>query len=85
MTLTSGRIAAIPVNCDFAIMAKENGDKSNLAPRIESSDLESVIRAVVKGSPKFGARLEQNRETLVPAHGIGQSPKRRHSQVNWDR
>lgn len=65
----------IPVNCDFAIMAKENGDTSNLAHRIESGDLESVIWAVVQGSPKYRARLEQNRETLDAASldtcGIG--------------
>jgi radical SAM protein with 4Fe4S-binding SPASM domain len=73
--LRYGAEEGIPVNCDFAIMAKENGDTSNLAHRIESGDLESVIRAVVQGSPKYRERLEQNRETLDAASldtcGIG--------------
>jgi radical SAM protein with 4Fe4S-binding SPASM domain len=62
--LRYGADAGIGVNCDFAIMAMENGDTANLAHRIEASDLEAVIRAVVDGSPKYRALLEQNRDAL---------------------
>lgn len=73
--LRYGAEAGIGVNCDFAIMAKENGDTANLAHRIETGDLEAVIRAVVQGSPKYRALLEQNRDALDAASldtcGIG--------------
>ena len=73
--LRYGSENGISVNCDFAIMAKENGDTSNLAHRIEAGDLESVVRAVVQGSPKYRALLEQNRDALDAASldtcGIG--------------
>jgi len=60
--LRYGAESGIPVNCDFAIMAKENGDATNLAHRLATGDLEGVVRAVVQGSPKYRERLEQNRE-----------------------
>ena len=73
--LRYGADLGIGVNCDFAIMAMENGDTSNLAHRIEAGDLESVVRAVVQGSPKYRALLEQNRDALDAASldtcGIG--------------
>jgi radical SAM protein with 4Fe4S-binding SPASM domain len=62
--LRYGAETGIPVNCDFAIMAKENGDTTNLAHRLETGDLEGVIRAVVQGSPKYQEMLEQNRDAL---------------------
>jgi radical SAM protein with 4Fe4S-binding SPASM domain len=63
-----GAEEGIPVNCDFSIMAREDGDTSNLAHRIGSGELEGVIRAVVQGSPKYQALLERNRDALdVPS------------------
>jgi radical SAM protein with 4Fe4S-binding SPASM domain len=62
--LRYGAETGIAVNCDFAIMAKENGDTANLAHRIETGDLESAIREVVQGSPKYREMLEQNRDAL---------------------
>jgi radical SAM protein with 4Fe4S-binding SPASM domain len=62
--LRYGAETGTPVNCDFAIMAKENGDTTNLAHRLETGDLEGVIRAVVQGSPKYREMLEQNRDAL---------------------
>ena len=59
-----GADLGVPVNCDFAIMAMEDGDTSNLAHRIGTGDLEAVVRQVVQGSPKYRERLEQNRDAL---------------------
>jgi organic radical activating enzyme len=73
--LRYGADLGIGVNSDFAIMAKEDGDTSNLAHRIETGDLEAVIGDVVKGSPKYRAVLGQNRDALDAASldtcGIG--------------
>lgn len=73
--LRYGAKNGISVNCDFAIMARENGDTANLAHRIEAGDLESVVRAVVQGSPKYRTLREQNRDALDAASldtfGIG--------------
>jgi len=62
--LRYGADVGVPAHCDFAIMAKENGDTTNLAHRLETGDLEGVIRAVVQGSPKYREMLEQNRDAL---------------------
>jgi len=65
----------IPTNCDFGIMAKENGDTSNLVHRVDTVDLENVVTSVVRDSPKYREMLERNANRLddvsIDTCGIG--------------
>jgi radical SAM protein with 4Fe4S-binding SPASM domain len=70
-----GNANGIPVSCDVAIMAKEDGDTSNLTHRVGASDLEGIIGAVVQNSDKYRDMLEHNRsvvdEVSLDTCGIG--------------
>lgn len=60
--LQYGATNNIPANCDFAIMARENGDISNLIHRADTTSLDHVITKIVSNSAKYRSLLEQNRD-----------------------
>jgi MoaA/NifB/PqqE/SkfB family radical SAM enzyme len=74
--LRFGAENGIPVSCDPTIMAKENGDVSNLVHRIATRDLDQVLTTIIDNSPKYREILEQSPATsdadTAETCGIGQ-------------
>jgi radical SAM protein with 4Fe4S-binding SPASM domain len=65
----------IPVHCDVGIMAKENGDASNLSHRLGSSDFRDVVSKIVQHSATYRDLLEEHQdsadEVWMETCGIG--------------